>query len=72
MEAILDYKIISGDKSSEIMDRVKDSIQKGWQPYGSLQMNSDSDGVWYAQAIVLYGSDLPRQIREFWKLRSTE
>jgi len=43
MKRICDYEIISFKSLDEVVKYVKQGLDMGWQPHGSLQMNHCAD-----------------------------
>lgn len=54
----MEYTIVSGESRGDIIQGVKDLLEKGWDLYGDLQMsafsdlNSNAARVVYAQAMT--------------------
>lgn len=51
---IVDYCVITEELLVYLEERVKDAIEKGWQPHGPLIHSSDMALGDYAQAMVKY------------------
>lgn len=62
MKRICDYEIISFKSLDEVVKYVKQGLDMGWQPHGSLQMDHCPDEFgdieeWFGQAMVKYELD---------------
>jgi len=51
MKKIIEYDIISGDSSFDVIFKMKIAIESGWQPTGGLCCDVDFD---FYQAVVKY------------------
>ena len=56
MNRIIDYKLITKKKRNTLEDEVKQYIQRGWQPFGSIiyEPQEDFDSVYFTQPMVIY------------------
>lgn len=56
MQKIIEYKIVAATDEGEFVARVNEAIAAGYQPYGYLQLCSDSasESILAAQAMVKY------------------
>ena len=57
---IKDYIILNSAHPEKLQARVKELIDKGWQPLGTLILSTQC--VWLYQAMVLYETD-PRFVK---------
>jgi len=49
----MDYKVITSSKSEDLENMIRESIQHGWEPYGSLNVISSPDkDVLFIQAMI--------------------
>ncbi len=59
MKKIIDYEITSSASHEKLIQKVKELIENGWQPYYGLMIkDEDRPGVqkniWFYQAMVKY------------------
>jgi hypothetical protein len=50
------YNILKENTSLLLSAQVQDHIERGWQPYGNLNIFSYGSFNWYYQTMVKYGS----------------
>lgn len=48
---IIDYTVVIASSPTSLIEKVRDMNYKGWQPFGGICIDGDSD---YFQAMVIY------------------
>jgi hypothetical protein len=55
-KTIVEYSILSKPKEVDLAAAVQQKVMQGWQPFGSISVNTRSGGTQaFTQAIVKYG-----------------
>ena len=54
MKKIIDYDIISANNLTTLKGIVKNQIKFGWQPFGSMTIQTTSTSHTYCQTLVQY------------------
>jgi hypothetical protein len=54
MEEVIEYKVVTGDKTDLLSKVVNDAIAEGFQPFGGIAIAQLQDRIWYSQAMVKY------------------
>jgi len=54
---ITSYTVVSNHNLSELVKRVKEYLDRGWQPQGGIETAIQDGGIQFFQAMVCYKTD---------------
>ena len=54
MKKIIDYDILEENNPNKLVDKVKEKIKEGFEPYGFMEAKGEYQHAYYMQAVVKY------------------